>query len=208
MNYPVLVTKKVNIAFTYKANKNEKFNTGDIVFVPFGSKEDIGVIWDKEEKIEKKIKIKNIKKKTGHSISRSLVSFINKFASYNLIPKGLVLKMCVGNENFFKKKENEFQIKEITKPKKFILSEEQKKIYGNLINKKNDFSVSVIQGITGSGKTLVYFEKIKDILKDNNQVLILFPEIFLTSQIEDRFVEYFGFKPFLWHSKITPKKKE
>ena len=115
--------------------------------------------------------------------------------------------MCVGNENFFKKKENEFQIKEITKPKKFILSEEQKKIYGNLKNKKNDFSVSVIQGITGSGKTLVYFEKIKDILKDNNQVLILFPEIFLTSQIEDRFVEYFGFKPFLWHSKITPKKK-
>lgn len=63
MNYPVLVTKKVNIAFTYKANKNEKFNTGDIVFVPFGSKEEIGVIWDKEEKIEKKIKIKNIKKK-------------------------------------------------------------------------------------------------------------------------------------------------
>ncbi len=54
-------------------------------------------------------------------------------------------------------------------------------IFGNL------FNVSLLQGITGSGKTIVYFEKIKEIVNENRQVLILLPEIFLTNQFRDRF---------------------
>ena len=61
--------------------------------------------------------------------------------------------------------------------------------------------------MTGSGKTLFYFERIKKIIKENKQALILLPEIFLASQFEERFTEYFNFKPAIWHSKITPKNK-
>ena len=45
-------------------------------------------------------------------------------------------------------------------------------------------------------------------IKNNKQALILLPEIFLTNQFKDRFSEYFGFEPDIWHSKITPKKKK
>ena len=70
------------------------------------------------------------------------------------------------------------------------------------------FNVSVLQGVTGSGKTLVYFERIKEIIKNKKQVLVLLPEIFLTNQFEERFIEYFGYAPAIWHSKISLKKKE
>ena len=69
------------------------------------------------------------------------------------------------------------------------------------------FDVSVLQGTTGSGKTLVYFERIKKILDKNKQALVLLPEIFLTNEFKSRFEDFFGFEPAIWHSKITPKNK-
>ena len=57
-------------------------------------------------------------------------------------------------------------------------------------------------------KHIVYFERVKEILKkDLQQVLILLPEIFLTNQFKDRFEEFFGFTPSIWHSKIGIKSK-
>ena len=67
--------------------------------------------------------------------------------------------------------------------------------------------MSVLQGTTGSGKTLVYFERIKKIIEKNQQVLVLLPEIFLTNEFKSRFEDFFGFEPSIWHSKITPKQK-
>ena len=66
----------------------------------------------------------------------------------------------------------------------------------------------MLQGITGSGKTLVYFARIKEIINKKKQALVLLPEIFLTNQFKDRFQEYFGFEPAIWHSGITPKNKK
>ena len=66
----------------------------------------------------------------------------------------------------------------------------------------------VLQGTTGSGKTFVYFETLKSIIKKDFQGLILLPEIGLTSQFEQKFAEYFGFHPAVWHSGISKKKKE
>ena len=88
------------------------------------------------------------------------------------------------------------------------LNEEQKKSLNeiNISNKK--FNVHVLQGTTGSGKTIVYFEALKEVLKKGNQVLIMLPEIGLTGQFEKKFIEFFGFKPAIWHSGITKKNKE
>ena len=96
---------------------------------------------------------------------------------------------------------------EIHKKKKFHLNEEQKKALKFLNFDKNKFNVSVLQGTTGSGKTLVYFERIKEIISKKKQALVLLPEIFLTNEFNLRFAEFFGFEPAIWHSKITPKKK-
>ncbi|WP_034853039.1 primosomal protein N' [Sinorhizobium sojae] len=70
------------------------------------------------------------------------------------------------------------------------------------------FSVSLIDGITGSGKTEVYFEAIAATLRAGKQVLILLPEIALTASFLERFQSRFGAKPAEWHSDLAPRTRE
>lgn len=70
------------------------------------------------------------------------------------------------------------------------------------------FSVSLMDGITGSGKTEVYFEAIAQTLRQGRQVLILLPEIALTSSFLERFQDRFGAKPAEWHSDLAPRTRE
>ena len=209
MKVQVLLPKIFNFTFTYNNDEKKNYEIGDIVEIPFGSKTEIGVIWNGVATVDKKIKIKNIKKKVGnYCLSKKLIQFIDWFSMYNMAPKGLVLKMCIGgNENLFKKNKEKIKNKQLSIDK-YQLNEQQKKALKYLENKNNDnFNVSVLQGVTGSGKTLVYFERIKKIILEKKQVLVLLPEIFLTNQFKKRFEDFFGFAPAVWHSKITPKNK-
>jgi primosomal protein N' (replication factor Y) len=70
-------------------------------------------------------------------------------------------------------------------------------------NTANGFSVTLLDGITGSGKTEVYFEAIAAALARGQQVLVLMPEIALTSQFISRCEERFGAKPAEWHSGVS-----
>ena len=70
----------------------------------------------------------------------------------------------------------------------------------------NHYNVTVLEGVTGSGKTLVYFERIKDFIDKGFQALILLPEIALTNQFSRRFKEFFGAEPAIWHSGTSQKK--
>jgi primosomal protein N' (replication factor Y) len=63
--------------------------------------------------------------------------------------------------------------------------------------------VTLLDGVTGSGKTEVYFEAIAACLKRGQQALILLPEIALTTQWLERFTERFGAPPGQWHSELT-----
>ena len=170
MKAQVLLPKIFNFSFTYNSNNN-LLKTGDLVEVPFGKNTEIGVIWKNKNTELKNIKIKNIGKKIDYSINQNLVNFIEWFSTYNMVPLGLVLKMAIGNKNNFIKKNDSGFSKSQKRIKKFKLNNEQKKAleYINLVN--NKFDVSVLQGTTGSGKTLVYFERIKDTLIKNKQAL-------------------------------------
>ena len=65
------------------------------------------------------------------------------------------------------------------------------------------FSVTLLDGVTGSGKTEVYFEAVARILEKGGQALIMLPEIALTSQFMDRFKARFGCPPVEWHSALS-----
>ena len=205
MKAQVLLPKVFNFPFTYKSSSDCKI--GDLVEVPFGLKKEIGVIWKNKYSEPQNIKLKLIKRKTKFSIDKKLIDFIEWFSSYNMVPIGLVLKMVIGNSDRFLEKEDILDNSIINKTKKFILNKEQLQALKFLETKNTGFNVSVLQGTTGSGKTLVYFERIKKIIKKNYQALVLLPEIFLTNDFKSRFEEYFGFEPAVWHSKITPKQK-
>jgi primosomal protein N' (replication factor Y) len=67
------------------------------------------------------------------------------------------------------------------------------------------FHVALLDGVTGSGKTEVYFEAVAEIIRRGRQSLILMPEIALTGQFLDRFSARFGVRPLEWHSELTPR---
>lgn len=65
------------------------------------------------------------------------------------------------------------------------------------------FSVTLLDGVTGSGKTEAYFEAIAAALAEGRQALVLLPEIALSAQWLERFESRFGVAPALWHSDLT-----
>ena len=65
------------------------------------------------------------------------------------------------------------------------------------------YSVTLLDGVTGSGKTEVYFEAVARTLERGRQALIMLPEIALTSQFLDRFARRFGVEPVEWHSALS-----
>ena len=70
------------------------------------------------------------------------------------------------------------------------------------------FHVALLDGVTGSGKTEVYFEAIAETIRRGRQSLILMPEIALTGQFLDRFARRFGARPLEWHSELTPRARQ
>ncbi|TYC49456.1 primosomal protein N' [Rhodobacterales bacterium] len=72
---------------------------------------------------------------------------------------------------------------------------------------KPNGSVTLIDGVTGSGKTEVYFEAIAEAIRRDRQALVLLPEIALTEQFLRRFEQRFGVYPAEWHSEITVKNR-
>ena len=207
MKVPVLIPRIFDHPHTYLSGKFEKLKPGSLVLVPFGKEKEIGVIWDKTEETDRKFKLKSILEKKSFSLNENLIKFINWFSVYNLVPKGMVLKMFLGDKSKFSKDLKDFSKIITTKKVQFKLNDEQKKCLIDLNSFGNKFNVTLLQGVTGSGKTIVYFEKIKEIIKKKKQALVLLPEIFLTNQFSQRFDDYFGFKPAIWHSKVTKKNR-
>ncbi len=70
------------------------------------------------------------------------------------------------------------------------------------------FSASLLEGVTGSGKTEVYFEAIAEALRQGRQALVLLPEIALTAQFLGRFAARFGEQPAEWHSGLTERQRQ
>lgn len=71
----------------------------------------------------------------------------------------------------------------------------------------NGFSAHLLDGVTGSGKTEVYFELVAQAMSQQKQILILLPEIALTTAWQARFESRFGMKPHIWHSSVAESKR-
>jgi len=210
MKVPVLFPKIFDYPFTYKSEISQKLKPGDFVKAPFGKSEITGVVWPREQKTEKKFKLKKISKKINvKNLNSSMIKFISWFSKYNLVPLGMSFKMCLLNKDVVEKSfDNEFDKYKIKKNNnKFLLNVEQKKSLAFIKSIGKNYNVTVLEGVAGSGKTLVYFERIKDLINKGFQALILLPEIALTNQFSRRFKEFFDADPAIWHSGTTKKNK-
>ena len=208
----MLLPLSLDIAFTYSSD--EDVDVGDIAKVEFGKKELWGVVTkvlDGEPDFDLK-KVKEILEiHQDIKLSKTHLKFLTKLSEYNLATSGLVLRSMIGILNSNKTKKQPIPLAQKINIDDFKLKKllpEQEEVFEEIY--KNEGSlVSLIDGVTGSGKTEIYFALIAKILakKDDSQILILMPEIALTSQILLRFKSQFGIDPALWHSKISPKQK-
>ncbi len=219
--YDILLPLPFDRAFSYKSSEQD-LDIGHVVKVPFGKKSLFGVIIKIHEKevffSNNKLDIKKIKeiiqKNEFLKIDKKIIEFIDKISSYNMAPRGQVLKAFIGFINSDKVKDDliakSCMVQNFDKSKLALknLSEKQEKVADEII-KDDENKVFLIDGVTGSGKTEIYFKIIANILQKNQdeQILIMLPEIALTSQITQRFEKVFGIKPALWHSKISKKDK-
>jgi primosomal protein N' (replication factor Y) len=235
----VLLPLALNDSFSYLAEI--EIECGNVVRVEFGKKEIWGVVIGVSKDAPENIKIEKFKKilevNQRLKLSKNQLKFIKVIASYNLASQGLVLRAFIGILNSDKVKKEVAPKNQKVKKENFALKKllpKQQKIVDELEEKmaENPHFIGLLDGVTGSGKTEIYFAIIAQILKQvqdddvvelisnklshpeldsesitTPQVLILLPEIALTSQLLLRFKEQFGFDPALWHSKISKKEK-
>ena len=211
MKVPILLPNIFNYPFTYESS-NLDLKIGDYVIVPFGKSKITGVVWNEFEKDKKKKYLikKVIQKLKIPSLKNNTIKFLNWFSEYNMVPKGMTLKLLLLSSNVVEKfpEKNYLIYKEKLKDNNIKLSQKQKQSLKKMNISNDKFRVHVLQGTTGSGKTMVYFEALKQLIIKGFQGLIMLPEIGLTGQFEKKFVEYFGFNPAIWHSGVTKKNKE
>ena len=103
MKVPILLPKVFNHPFTYETSL--KLKLGDYVEVPFGNSKTVGVVWDEFENNQfKKFKTKKVIKKLNlPNLSKKMVNFINWFSEYNIIPKGMALKLSLSSNDILEK---------------------------------------------------------------------------------------------------------
>ena len=211
MKVPILLPNIFNHPFTYESS-NLDLKIGNYVIVPFGKSKITGVVWNEFEKDKKKKYLikKVIQKLKIPSLKNNTIKFLNWFSEYNMVPKGMALKLLLLSSNVVEKfpEKNYLIYKGKLKDNNIKLSQKQKQSLKKMNISNDKFRVHVLQGTTGSGKTMVYFEALKQLIIKGFQGLIMLPEIGLTGQFEKKFVEYFGFNPAIWHSGVTKKNKE
>jgi len=206
---------------------------GAIVEVPIGKKQSVGVIWGpgaggvSEEKLKPILRALDLPPLP--EVTRAFVDWV---ADYTVTPPGAVLKMVFGSPRLLQLKKNDVVASPPPDPDHHApeLTAEQKKAADILIEKvggsrleargssKNSpvsslrppassFSVTLLDGVTGSGKTEVYCEAIAACFRAGKQALVLLPEIAMTAALLDRFKERFGIAPTQWHSELSEKQR-
>jgi primosomal protein N' (replication factor Y) len=171
---------------------------GDWVFITIKNKKSYGLICEIVQELPN-YPLKTAEK-TQFNVSLSFVKYIEEFAFFNLLSTCYIIKHISG---LLPKKNN----KPLQKTYKFALNnlnDEQQKAY-EFIKKSN--KISVLWGVTGSGKTEVFLHLIQDVVNRGGQVLVLMPEIALSEVMSVRFAKALGIEPVIWNSSCKNKSK-
>src|SRR5690606_13619403 len=119
-----------------------------------------------------------------------------------------VFKNLVEKEVFEVIDESVFRVQFDTKQEEEItLSEAQKTALNQISTEMKEKDIVLFHGVTGSGKTEIYFHLIEEMLRQGKQTLFLVPEIALTTQLVKRLTKQFGNEVLVYHSKYTPNER-
>lgn len=175
----------------------KKINKSDmLLFIELYHEKRIDIVL--AEKLEKRIDTYSL----NNSLYLRQKEFLKEYNLSNYKFKKLL------KENKIKKKEileSDYFYNEKKDLVKFELTAEQIKAYNNI---KKTNKISLLHGVTGSGKTYIYAKLIQDYLKQNQQILILVPEILLTIQLVKEFENIFQEECAFYHNSLTSAQKQ
>jgi primosomal protein N' (replication factor Y) len=270
----VLVPVALNQAYSYRAPRGVELQPGDVVSVPLGPREVIGVVWAENANPDPRLhnRLKDVGEKLGvPPLKQELRSLVDWIANYTLSSRGMVLRMTLRMGEHLGPERVRLGVRLAGDPPKRMTPARARLLEilaDGLLHGKSDvakeagvsggvvdglvdegtltveamprppappvpdpafaetdfspdqrtaadalrqlaanggFHTALLDGVTGSGKTEVYFEAVAEIIRRGRQTLILMPEIALTGQFLDRFAERFGVRPLEWHSELTPR---
>lgn len=107
----------------------------------------------------------------------------------------------------YKEKINRFDMPDDKMHTDITLSPVQKIAAKEIRNSFREHGITLLHGVTGSGKTEIYCDLIMEVLGQGNQVLYLVPEISLTTQLTDRLKKVFGSRLLIYHSKFSDSER-
>ncbi len=199
---------------TYLQNPDCPVSRGDIVNVPLGKRNVKGFVVS--DQVLKDITDSKYKLKPIISIDTEWPKLQNPFlkwlewiAEYYIHPLGQVIQLSFPplRKTTQKRKSNRPPVvPNLEKTKKPELTPEQKKCVDQIVIDQH-FAVHLVHGVTGSGKTEIYLRLFEKCISENKKGLFLVPEISLTPQLVNRFVERFGDQVAVLHSQLTDRER-
>ena len=173
---------------TYHSNK--KLQSGQIVEIPIGKKNIIGIVWKKVEKPT--FDTKEIIRCYPTPLPKHLLEASRWISEYYQTPLGKVISAILP-KGIFKNRRNKLVTESYTSKNSrtnFVYTNSQKDAIKK-IDAINSGSI-ILHGITGSGKTEVYINQAKKVVASGKSVIVLTPEIALTSQLLINFKREFN----------------
>ncbi len=229
----VLMPTLVEAPFDYLVP--EGTGEGALVEATLAGRKLVGVVWGKGGVSEKEIPLSKLKPVTRvieslPALHTSFRAWIDAVSDFTLAPKGAVLSLCgLAHAARTTRSAKIPQVFDFQLP---LLSGQQSELFtqwelltglsagsgeqGNRLSanpQKKHHKPVLLDGVTGSGKTEIYFHAIARVLASNKgvgekpQILVLLPEISLTHQWLERFEKTFGTTPVVWHSRLSPAAK-
>lgn len=205
----IMLPTALGHGFDYLVPEGMALGPGDLVQVTLAGRSMVGVVWGEGTSDLPEAKLKPITAKLDGipSFAAHYRAWMQWVSDYTLAPLGAVLKMGLSTGQTLThppRKPYQPPVQNIQLPP---LSVVQNSVLGDIVSiPEGVHKTLVIDGVTGSGKTELYYHALEDRLKRDStaQILVMLPEIALTHQWLMRFEKAFGFAPIVWHSGITP----
>ncbi len=207
----VLLPYPFDSEFTYTVETS--LPPGTLVRVPLGTRLVVGAVWDAPA--DESVRAKPVSEVLAFPpLPTELQRFIDWVASYTLAKRGEVLALALKPNLLIApkivRKTAGFAAPDPEWPGPHLsAAQEAAALALRAAVAGSTFGVTLLDGVTGSGKTEVYLEAVAAALRPaeqegRGQALILLPEIALSVQFLERFERRFGAAPAVWHSELTP----
>lgn len=197
---------------SYLENSEFKSQRGDIVHVPLGRRSTLGVVLGQDDTAPLDgVKYKSISSKEIQwpAFESTFLKWLEWIAEYYIYPLGQVAQLALPSLKRSEKKRASKRPPVVPilerKAKPNLTSEQAACIQG--IDLHGGFSAHLVHGVTGSGKTEIYLRLFEECLQKNKKGIFLLPEISLTPQLLNRFVERFGDQVAVLHSQLTDRER-